>query len=300
MSSGIIDSHTHPFSCPLNLFLEEMERAKLRCCVPLFSIRNPSDIDRPDVRKRISSRLQGDLSRMQERIFEGIRGYIGSLANPTNKDVADLAKRYPDKFVPFGSVYMNGSEEQLEEQLKEGERLGLRGLKLLPTLQLFNPSESRNFEKVCEWCEKKRWVIMYHTGCDPGPFEIPEVAEDANPRYLVSVLERYSPRIVLAHFGAYSAYHMGLWFDEAITVAKKFDYVYADTSAAVSFILMERNLKRIRAEVGLDRLLFGTDFPVVGGSDIVSGVNAVSSCRYLSEGEKAVVLGENAARLLSL
>ncbi|MBI4257651.1 MAG: amidohydrolase family protein [Thaumarchaeota archaeon] len=277
-----------------------MEQAKLRCCVPLFSIRNPEDVDLPEVRRRISSRLQGDLTHMQDRIFEGIRSYIGSLANPTNRDVAELAASHPGKFIPFGSVYMNGSEEQLQQQLREAENLGLKGLKLLPTLQLFNPSQSRNFEKVCEWCEKKGWSIVYHTGCDPGPFEMPEVAEDANPKYLVPVLERYKPKIVLAHFGAYSAYHMGLWFDEALNVAKRFENVYGDTSAAVSFVLEEGNLKRIRDEVGLDRLLFGTDFPVVGGSNIASEVEAVSTCSYLSDEEKSMVLGENAVRLLGL
>ena len=198
--AGAIDVHTHPFSCPLSFFLEEMERANLRYCVPLFSKRNPNDIDKIEVRQRILGRLRGELWAQRDQIFEGIRRYIGSLANPTNQDVVELARGHPGRFVPFGSVYMNGSEESLERELQEAGELGLRGLKLLPTLQLFNPSKSRNFEKVCEWCEKEGKVIMYHTGCDPGPFEIPEVAEDANPRYLIPVLERFSPRIILAHF----------------------------------------------------------------------------------------------------
>ena len=300
MRGGIIDVHTHPFSCPLGFFLEEMEAANLRSCVPLFSKRNPFDVDRIEVRQRISGRLRGDLWSKRNQIFEGIRSYIGSLANPTNRQVAELAERHPGRFVPFGSVYMNGTEQELERDLQEIAELGFKGLKLLPTLQLFNPSQSRNFEKVCEWCEQKKTVIMYHTGCDPGPFEIPEVAEDANPKYLTPVLERYSPKIVLAHFGAYSAYNPGLWFDEALRVAKRFPNVHADTSAVVDFVLRERNLRRIREEVGLDRLLFGTDYPVVAGSDIRSGIRAVRSSRFLSEEEKVMILEENPARLLGV
>ncbi len=284
----------------MELFLGEMERANVKSCVALFSIRNPRDVDLPEVKRRLLGRLKGDLWSKQASILEGIRGYVGSLPTVTNIDAALLASRHPGRFIPFGSVYVNGSEEQLQKELNEVEKLGLKGLKLLPTLQLFNPSESRNFQRICEWCEKKNKIIVYHTGCDPGPFEIPEVAEDANPKYLAPVMEHYSPRIVLAHFGAYSAHHPGIWFDEAISLAKKFGNVYADTSAAVDFILREENLKRIRDEVGLDKLLFGTDFPVVAGSSIRTEVDAVKSCQGLSDEEKEMVLGGNASTLLGI
>jgi predicted TIM-barrel fold metal-dependent hydrolase len=295
-----IDMHTHPFSGSIPHFLEEMDRAKVGMAAPLFSIRDKRDVDRPEVRKRISARLQGELAGMTERIFNDMRWYINSLANPSNKDSAELAKKYPGKFIPFGSVHMHADEYQLEEELKEIETLRLFGVKLLPTLQLFNPAESKNFERVCEWCEKKRKVIIYHTGCDPGPFEIPAVAEDANPKYLRPVLECYSPKIVLAHFGSYSAFQMGIWFEEALDIVKRFENALADTSAAVDFLMTEHNLKRIRKEVGLNKLLFGTDFPVVGGSTMRGEAASVRTSLHLSDEEKRMVLSGNAKRLMGV
>ena len=91
-----------------------------------------------------------------------------------------------------------------------------------------------------------------------------------------------------------------MWFDEALRIAKRFENVYGDTSAVVDFVLQQRNLMRIRDEVGLDRLLFGTDFPVVAGSDIHSEIRAVSSCEFLSDEEKVMILRENAAKLLDV
>lgn len=277
-----------------------MDNASVGMASVLFSVRDSKDVDRPEVRKRISARLHDDLANAEGTIFEGIRTYLNSLSNPSNKDAARLSKTYPGRFLPFGSVHMHASEDQLRKELEEIESLELYGVKLLPTLQLFNPAQSKNFEKICDWCEKKHKLIIYHTSCDPGPFEIPEVADDANPKYLKPVLERYSPKIVLAHFGAYSAYNMGIWFEEAIEVIKKFENAYGDTSAVVDFIMKKHNIERIKNEVGIQKLLFGTDFPVVAGSTISGEAATVWSSCYLNEEEKWLVMQGNARNLLGI
>jgi predicted TIM-barrel fold metal-dependent hydrolase len=171
---------------------------------------------------------------------------------------------------------------------------------MLPTLQLFSPSENKNFEKICEYCEKEKKVLLYHTGCDPGPWETAELSEDANPKYLKPILERYKPLVVLAHTGSYSAYKPGIWFEEALELGKRFDNVYFDSAAVSSFIYSEKILKRIKSEVGLDRLLYGSDYPVVFGSDMKFEVDFLNNCEFLSQGEKEGILGLNAARIMDL
>lgn len=297
MHPKIIDAHTHPFSCPIELFLEEMKLAGAQACVALFSIRNPADVDRPQVRQRIHARLPKELLPREGQIFEDMRDYIGSLPAISNKDAASLGSRYRGMIIPFGSVYVNGSEAEVERQLAEVDALNLKGIKLLPTLQLFNPADSENFERICEWCEKKRRIITIHTGCDPGPFEIPEVAEDANPKYLTPALEKYKPTIILGHFGAYSAYHPGIWFEEALRVAKEFGNVYGDTSAATAFLVKKASAARIREQIGFERILFGSDFPVVGGCTIKSEVDTILASESLSQEEKELVLFRNAERI---
>ena len=78
-----IDIHTHPFSGSIEGFVREMDRAKVSKAAVLFSIRDPSDIDKPEVRKRILPRLQGE--DRQISIVESMRSYINSLANPVTR-----------------------------------------------------------------------------------------------------------------------------------------------------------------------------------------------------------------------
>ncbi|MEM3463801.1 MAG: amidohydrolase family protein, partial [Candidatus Bathyarchaeia archaeon] len=76
--------------------------------------------------------------------------------------------------------------------------------------------------------------------------------------------------------------------------------VYFDTAAVSSFIFSEKILKRIKETMGIDRLLFGSDYPVVWGSDIKYEVEVIRVCRHLTEEEKEKILGLNAARILNI
>jgi hypothetical protein len=100
--------------------------------------------------------------------------------------------------------------------------------------------------------------------------------------------------------GSYSAYSPGIWFEEALNLAKDFENVYFDSAAVSSFIYSEKTIKRIREEIGFDRLLYGSDFPVVLGSDMVYEVSVIKGCRHLTDEEKEKILGLNAMRILNL
>lgn len=79
---------------------------------------------------------------------------------------------------------------------------------------------------------------------------------------------------------------------------KKYDFVYADISAASGFLLQESIVQKIRGAVGMERILFGSDFPVVFASDITLEVNMVKRNPHLTEDEKERILGLNARELL--
>jgi predicted TIM-barrel fold metal-dependent hydrolase len=305
----IIDAHVHPLYREAEI-LSEMERAGVDRAVLLAVDTDPFDVDKPEIRDRLRSRhlasffgfryfQSASIEDEIKRFFQELVMYYPD-RKTSNQEVADLVKGNPDKFIGFGSVNPNKDEAYLEAKLKEISDFGFKGIKMLPTLQMFTPVDNKNFERICEFCEKNKKVLLYHTGCDPGPWESPELSEDANPKYLVSVLERYSPTIVLAHAGSYSAYNPGLWFDEALELGKKFDNVYFDTAAVSSFVFLEKNLKRIKEIMGLERLLFGSDYPVVWGSDMKYEVDAIMACRHLTAEEKEKILGLNAAKILNL
>jgi len=305
----IIDIHVHPFFHETEI-LNEMKRASVDRAVLLAVDADPSDVEKPEIKSKLRQRHLESLLGFRtlrftsiedeiKRFFQELINYYPELKS-SNQEIADLVKRNSDKFIGFGSVNPNKDEDYVEAKLKEISTLGFKGIKMLPTLQLFSPIENKNFKKICEYCEKNKRVLLYHTGCDPGPWEIPELSEDANPKYLKPILESYKPVIILAHTGSYSAYKPGIWFEEAFELGKNFDNVYFDSSAVSSFIYSERILKRLREGVGLDRLLFGSDFPVVWGSDMGYEVNVIKSCKYLTEEEKENILGLNAAKILNL
>jgi predicted TIM-barrel fold metal-dependent hydrolase len=305
----IIDVHVHPFLHETEI-LNEMKRACVDYAILLAVDTDPSDVEKPEIKSRLRQRHLDSLlgfralrfASIEDEItqfFQELIAYYPELKS-SNQEIADLVKRNPDKFVGFGSVNPNKDEDYVEGKLEEISTLGFKGIKMLPTLQLFSPIENKNFERICEYCEENKKVLLYHTGCDPGPWEIPEISEDANPKYLKPILERYNPVIVLAHTGSYSAYEPGIWFDEAFELGKSFDNVYFDSAAVSSFIYSEKILGRIREEVGLDRLLYGSDYPVVLGSNMEYEVNVIKRCEYLSEDEKKNILGLNAAKILNL
>ena len=310
MDTGpVIDFHVHAFYSK-DRILNEMKKAGVDLAVLLAVDVDPMDVEIPEIKEKLrkrhlesffylSSFRVGSVEEEIKNFFYALISYYPELKT-TNQEIADLVKSNPDKFVGFGSVNPNKSEEYVENKLKEVSALGLKGIKMLPTLQLFSPTENENFRKICEYCEKNKLPILYHTGCDPGPWENPIISQDANPILLEQILERYQITIILAHAGAYSAYRPGIWLNEALELAEKFENVYFDSSAVSSIIFSKKVLDRIREKIGMERLLFGSDFPVVSGSSMKYEVDFIRSCKYLSEEEKEKILGLNAAKLLGI
>jgi predicted TIM-barrel fold metal-dependent hydrolase len=305
----IIDFHVHPF-VDMRTILGEMESASVNVAVLLGVDVDPFDVDQPHIRRKLRNRHLASLfttrSSMKQTIDEEVKGFFRDLASfypsivTSNEEIAQLARDHPTKFVGFGSVNPNKDRDYVETKLREIEALGLRGIKMLPTLQFFSPSENENFERICEFCEKKKRVLLYHTGCDPGPWENPEISKDANPELLQPVLETYHPTIVLAHAGSYSRQQPGIWLSEALALGKSFPNVFFDSSAVSSIIYSKNVLQKMRKEMGLQRLLYGSDYPVVWGSNMHYEVDVIMRCKWLKADEKADILGRNAQRILEL
>ncbi|MDH5363094.1 MAG: amidohydrolase, partial [Aigarchaeota archaeon] len=71
--------------------------------------------------------------------------------------------------------------------------------------------------------------------------------------------------------------------------------------AAVAYLLKDKSVvERIREKLGMDRVLFGSDYPAVLGADIKTMVKTVEESPYLTDIEKEQVLYSNAARQLEL
>lgn len=316
----IVDVHTHPMLLGVtadDILLEAKSSGVSRCFLLAVDI-DESAIEREDIKRRLNARYNEAIvnsifsphsyiiMRYGFSGYEAYKNYLKTLVSfgsrvITNDELAEIVRKKSDFFVGLGSIAPTRDRKFIRKELRKIKELKLKGVKLLPTLQLFDPSRNKNFLEICEFCEKEKLIVMIHTGCDPGPFELPEMCEWANPNKLRNVLEVYSPNIVLAHLGSYSAYNPGIWLNEALELGKKFDNVWYDTSAVNYYVFNNvRVLERIKSSVGLDRIMFGSDYPAVEGSTIRREINFILKCEHLTDKEKEKILGLNSLEFFDL
>lgn len=171
--------------------------------------------------------------------------------------------------------HMDGLQEEVERVIA----LGLCGIKLHADFQEFDiDSEAayRLYEAV-----GSRLPIMQHMGDEKKTFSKPE--------RLARVLEDFPKQTFIgAHFGGYSA-----WDDAQKCLVGK--NVYFDTSSALFSLSPKRAVEIIRAH-GVDKILFGTDYPMWMYEDEIARFEALP----LTEDEKQKIYYENAAKLLNL
>ncbi len=301
----IVDFHIHP-KMPDMRFFTDLRKAGVTHGVILATDTDPTDADRPEIIAKLEKAYSGSPQATRvpfENMLKQIRASLYSPTHVTNHDVADWVEDYPDTLIGFGSVNLSKDREYVEQTLEEIRALGLRGIKLLPFSQFFNPSECENVKVLFDYCRDTGSVVLSHSGCGAGPFEILELSQDANPLHWEPVVKKYPDvPLVLAHTGAYSNFIPGIWLQETLKLGKKYRNVYADL-AAVDWILdKEMVIKEIRKTITFDRILFATDYPLplTAGVSLEYLVNGLKANSFLTEKEKQKVLGQNACRLLGI
>jgi predicted TIM-barrel fold metal-dependent hydrolase len=135
----------------------------------------------------------------------------------------------------------------------------------------------------------------------PSPVKSSDAAERidyAEPKNWARVLAAF-PRltVILAHLGS-------PWWDERVELAQEYPNVYFDTSqgfTAPGLIpysphrgLAEEDAVRVFRKIGVERILFGTDFPAIPFQPQLEQLLRLP----FSEEEKRMILSENAKRIL--
>jgi hypothetical protein len=171
--------------------------------------------------------------------------------NP-NDATAEFVRTFPDRLIGFLSVHPHepGCIDEIERCVSD---LGLRGIKLGPNYQNFDPLGEEAF-RVYRRAEELGLPILFHTGTSP----VREANLDyAHPRHFDQVAAAFPElRMILAHMA-----HP--WQTSVIAVIRKHPHVYADTSALFYRPWSFYNCMRLAEEWGVfDKLLFGSDFPV--------------------------------------
>lgn len=301
----IIDFHVHPLpAISASELLDEMKSAKVEKAILLSMDLEPSILNSKKLRKDIEKHFEYTTYYDIEPIYAGM-SYVLQNGHTPMEHVAKIVKSQKDKYIGFGSLHIGyKSKRFVKAKLKEikyyKEEFGFRGIKILPTLQFFNPASS-NLKTVFEFAEKEEMIVLYHTGCDPGPWELPLLSINANPQLIESLVRKFNVKVVLAHLGSYSSMIPGIWFNEALKLINDNKQVYGDLSAVPFLVNQLDKVEAIRKSNSFSKILYGSDFPVtsVGATGGMSTIiNIIKDSSVITETEKEEIFYLNAAELL--
>lgn len=185
----------------------------------------------------------------------------------SNDEVADYANKHEDKVVGFASVNPNDARAE-RELLRCVKKLGLRGLKLGPIYQNFDPV-SRRAMRIFGLANKLEIPIVIHQGTTfvrTGPLKY------ANPIQLEDAAIKFpNLKIVIAHLG-----HP--WEDETAVLVRKQPNVFTDISGVHPRPFRFYHKMMTFKEYGvLNKIVFGTDFPFWTPGETILGVKKVNS-----------------------
>ncbi|MGH2383453.1 MAG: amidohydrolase family protein [Candidatus Limnocylindria bacterium] len=198
-------------------------------------------------------------------VVVGIRwGRLG--ANVPNEFIADYVRRHPARAVGLACVDPN-EPTAARELARAVEVLGLRGVKLSPVYQGFDPW-SKPAWTIYEMADEMGIPIMFHQA---GAFASQAVLEHGNP-ILIDKVARSFPRlrIILAHLGQ-------PWIEETIQLLRKHKTVFADLSASLYRHWQLYNALQLALDYHVTgQLLFGSDFPMQSTADAAATLRAVN------------------------
>jgi predicted TIM-barrel fold metal-dependent hydrolase len=207
-----------------------------------------------------------------------------------NAEIARICEQADGRFIGFGSV--DPKREDAIERLSRFPSLGLRGLKLHPTLQDFDPGEDR-YLPFFDAAAELGLIVLTHAGTsglgagEPGGQQLR--IDVSRPLLYDRIAARHpSLRIVLAHVG-------WPWHLEALAMALHKTNIYLDISGW-KYRYLPDEVKREMPRRLRGQFVFGTDYPMFDPEVCLAELDRLE----LAPEVASAVLRDNAAALLGL
>jgi predicted TIM-barrel fold metal-dependent hydrolase len=202
-----------------------------------------------------------------------------------NPWVANYCKENPKRLIACGSIHPRHTDN-VERDMEELIRLGIRLIKIHPPHQLLFPNDYLNgvraLETIYSMAQSAGIPVMVHTGTSIFPNARNRYGD---PIHLDDVAVDFPKlKILMAHGGR------PLWMNTAFFLLRRHKNVYLDISGIPPKLLLEYFP---RLEVIADKTLFGTDFPSPGIPDLKRNLNQVRELP-LSDETKEKILSRNA------
>lgn len=207
-----------------------------------------------------------------------------------NDRAVELSRASEGRFFAFGSVHPGDGDAALAE-LERIAGLGVRGLKLHPNAQGFDVA-APEVERVVKRAAELGVVVLFdaYSPFDPGE----------TGKFVKLAIAHPTARFILAHMGGPRFFDMVV-FGVLKAYPKLYQRnVWLELSAVSRMVAgspsLTEQLRHTCRFVGVDRVLFGSDYPVLAPAQAVADVHALG---FDAEEERSI-FHDNAAALFGL
>ena len=202
----------------------------------------------------------------------------------------------------FGSLdfdhYFYQGFNEIEELISKDK---LRGIKLYTCYQKIN-LESERVKKIFDLADRYTLPVMFHIGysfSSQRKYGKPSVEEMVAPGQLEHLARDYPEvDIIVSHLGK-------PYFKELVTLMKQYNNVHTDMSGLINSRYDREQIpwaidgiRQVLGELGPQRLLFGTDFPVQTHEDSIYFIE--QAMKDYSDFDKHLVYYHNAKTILAI
>jgi aminocarboxymuconate-semialdehyde decarboxylase len=240
------------------------------------------------------------------------------LARRCNDVTAELIRNRPDRFGGFAILPLPDVTAALDELTRALDELDLDGVVLMTNAAgayLGDPRYTPLFEEL----QRRRAVVFVHPTMSPDPtahslgfpdalldFPVDTARTVAHMHYQGVFVRTPDVRYVLSHAGGvvpYLAHRFGIVDTMQVvpdpgglrgTAGDTFRRLYWDTALAWS----DPILRMLRAVVGMDRVVYGSDYPYLRPDLAVRGRAELEASTELSGDEQAAIFHGTATTLI--
>ncbi len=192
-----------------------------------------------------------------------------------NRLLYEEMRRFPDRILGYASLHSTRfGQEALDEIKRCKHDYGMHGLKIYSTPEMSIAESAR--VPILETCVELDLPILAHTTPAECEFLLSRVPE---------------AKFIMAHAGGQPFAH-GDW-NRAIMVAQKFPNLYLDTACST---IDTGFVETCIATLGGDRIIFGTDIPLLDPWPQLEKIRALR----ISDQDRELVMGGNILRLMGV
>lgn len=240
-----------------------------------------------------------------------------TLARRCNEMSAELVRDHPDRFGGFACLPLPDVDNSLEELTYALDVLKLDGVVLFSNALGVYLGDSR-LDPLFAELQRREAVVFVHPNASPDraahslglPDSLIDFTADttraiAQMHYRNTFARTPDVKYIFSHAGGTVPYLAGRFaiVDEMNVIpgaegrasaAETFRNLYWDTALSWT----DSVLAMLRSVVGLDRVLFGTDYPYLRRNLAVDSRGHIAETQELTSSERASILGETATKLI--